>query len=132
MFPIIFFLSSSWNNPVDTGRKLNVHKTFRRRPGLRLRGITLSVGQIICLLVILNPARLSFNETVKHTLKILQHFLEYILKFVWSFSRQWQLGTVLWNGWLKKVHLQQGPIKQISLILRADFQPVVNLTTLLN
>ena len=21
------------NNPVDTGRKLNVHKTFRRRPG---------------------------------------------------------------------------------------------------
>ena len=26
----------SWentNNPVDTGRKLNVHKTFRRRPG---------------------------------------------------------------------------------------------------
>ena len=23
-------------NPVDTGRKLNVHKTFRRRPGLLL------------------------------------------------------------------------------------------------
>ena len=22
-----------WLNPVDTGRKLNVHKTFRRRPG---------------------------------------------------------------------------------------------------
>ena len=21
------------SNPVDTGRKLNVHKTFRRRPG---------------------------------------------------------------------------------------------------
>ena len=21
------------NNPVDAGRKLNVHKTFRRRPG---------------------------------------------------------------------------------------------------
>ena len=21
------------NNPLDTGRKLNVHKTFRRRPG---------------------------------------------------------------------------------------------------
>ena len=25
--------SSKWNFPVDTGRKLNVHKTFRRRPG---------------------------------------------------------------------------------------------------
>ena len=26
--------SDKWNNiPVDTGRKLNVHKTFRRRPG---------------------------------------------------------------------------------------------------
>ena len=24
---------SIWGNPVDTGRKLNVHKTFRRRPG---------------------------------------------------------------------------------------------------
>ena len=25
--------STSKNHPVDTGRKLNVHKTFRRRPG---------------------------------------------------------------------------------------------------
>ena len=25
--------NKQWNNPVDTGRKLNVHKTFRRRPG---------------------------------------------------------------------------------------------------
>ena len=23
----------NWRYPVDTGRKLNVHKTFRRRPG---------------------------------------------------------------------------------------------------
>ena len=27
------------NNPVDTGRKLNVHKTFRRRPGRLLNVI---------------------------------------------------------------------------------------------
>ena len=25
--------SQCWHSPVDTGRKLNVHKTFRRRPG---------------------------------------------------------------------------------------------------
>ena len=28
-----FFKISQNNYPVDTGRKLNVHKTFRRRPG---------------------------------------------------------------------------------------------------
>ena len=27
----------SCSNPVDTGRKLNVHKTFRRRPGRLLK-----------------------------------------------------------------------------------------------
>ena len=27
------FLKISQKSPVDTGRKLNVHKTFRRRPG---------------------------------------------------------------------------------------------------
>ena len=26
-------IASGINSPVDTGRKLNVHKTFRRRPG---------------------------------------------------------------------------------------------------
>ena len=26
-------MNSGAQNPVDTGRKLNVHKTFRRRPG---------------------------------------------------------------------------------------------------
>ena len=28
---------SIWGNPVDRGRKLNVHKTFRRRPGSLLK-----------------------------------------------------------------------------------------------
>ena len=34
-FPVLFtpFTPVSYGNPVDTGRKLNVHKTFRRRPG---------------------------------------------------------------------------------------------------
>ena len=33
-FRISFTLNEeSSNDPVDTGRKLNVHKTFRRRPG---------------------------------------------------------------------------------------------------
>ena len=31
------------NNPVDTGRKLNVHKTFRRRPG-RLLNVLCTVN----------------------------------------------------------------------------------------
>ena len=30
---IWLFLCMAWSIPVDTGRKLNVHKTFRRRPG---------------------------------------------------------------------------------------------------
>ena len=31
-----FFVIRSFSDPVDTGRKLNVHKTFRRRPGFLL------------------------------------------------------------------------------------------------
>ena len=27
------------NNPIDTGRKFNVHKTFRRRPGRLLNAL---------------------------------------------------------------------------------------------
>ena len=34
-FPTLINMSTL-GNPVDTGRKLNVHKTFRRRPGQRL------------------------------------------------------------------------------------------------
>ena len=34
-------------NPLDTGRKVNVHKTFRRRPGSRLNAIcTFSVRPV--------------------------------------------------------------------------------------
>ena len=34
MYTILFILELIWSHvPVDTGRKLNVHKTFRRRPG---------------------------------------------------------------------------------------------------
>ena len=29
----LFHILGHINKPVDTGRKLNVHKTFRRRPG---------------------------------------------------------------------------------------------------
>ena len=29
----LIFVSTFYANPVDTGRKLNVYKTFRRRPG---------------------------------------------------------------------------------------------------
>ena len=32
----IMIINTNNGHPVDTGRKLNVHKTFRRRPGLLL------------------------------------------------------------------------------------------------
>ena len=37
------------NNPVDTRRKLNVHKTFRRRPGRLLNSYVHSI-YVLCLL----------------------------------------------------------------------------------
>ena len=39
------YLIYSFAYPVDTGRKLNVHKTFKRRPGLHLNLYLLSVYQ---------------------------------------------------------------------------------------
>ena len=30
---LAFQIFKIWQYPVDTGRKLNIHKTFRRRPG---------------------------------------------------------------------------------------------------
>ena len=35
----IKLLKKEMQFPVDTGRKLNVHKTFRRRPGRLLNGL---------------------------------------------------------------------------------------------
>ena len=32
-------MNAAYKNPVDTGRKLNVQKTFRRRPGRLLNGL---------------------------------------------------------------------------------------------
>ena len=37
MDSILLFISQFRTSPVDTGRKLNVHKTFRRRPGRLLK-----------------------------------------------------------------------------------------------
>ena len=43
------------NSPVDTGRKLNVHKTFRRRPGRLLNVLStfnlrpVSTGMRVCI-----------------------------------------------------------------------------------
>ena len=50
-------MESFWRFPVDTGRKLNVHKTFRRRPGrllnvlctFNLRPASYWVEMIVCL-----------------------------------------------------------------------------------
>ena len=52
-FHVLYFLKL--NNPVDTGRKLNVHKTFRRRLGsllnvlctFNLRPVSTGKGQFL-------------------------------------------------------------------------------------
>ena len=50
------------DNPVDTGRKLNVHNTFRRRPGRLLN--------VLCTLN-LRPVSMG-KETFKITVNIVQ------------------------------------------------------------
>ena len=50
------------NNPVDTGRKLNVYKTFRRRPGRPFNLSPVSTGKTGCVLVFYRSPSQSSDE----------------------------------------------------------------------
>ena len=69
--PVLNFGTES-ANPVDTGRKLNVHKTFRRRPGRLLNVLCtfnlrlLSTGKELTLYELFFIAIYSPNNDNKH------------------------------------------------------------------
>ena len=59
------------NNPVDTGRKLNVHKTFRRRP-----------GRLLNILCTLNLRPVSTGKTYKLILIYLSNTIDSLKKIM--------------------------------------------------
>ena len=60
--------------PVDTGRKLNVHKTFRRRPGLLLN--VLCMFNLRHVSLVLTTFRLQVFNTAKHEEVLIYFFLK--------------------------------------------------------
>ena len=93
MLVFLDYVSTFWNIPVDTGRKLNVHKTFRRRPGrllnvlctFNLRPVSTGIGlyYIFCFLWIGTKNRKFFITRKLHSF--------------WKIS-----GTVLLSGYFLK------------------------------
>ena len=95
----IFNLNSSADFPADTGRKLNVHKTFRRRPGRLLN--------VLCTFN-LRPASTGFwkNLAQKATLKT-----KFNVNFRWILDINWKLSFE---------QISESCFKQINLLTETN------------
>ena len=74
--------------PVDTGRKLNLHKTFRRRPGRPLN--------VLCTFN-LRPVSIGFKKWCSNRTSIISSFLCDVDILPTSFSHYWDTMSLFWS-----------------------------------
>ena len=85
---IVIFLDFTRSFPVDTGRKLNIHNMFRRRPGRLLNVLCMfnlrpvSTGLVIFIFNIFVKAWATKNRLCHRAYKIFCEFSEILRKFL--------------------------------------------------